>query len=430
MALSHIAIARAANQSFSFDQYMAGSVMTSSQSHWVPDMSSGSTSLACGALTNNRLVGVIPTPEGGVEPCGTILEASLTDERAVGLVTNGLITAPIVASWISHSRSPDEAVWIGKQILSKQGLDLVYGGGDEIFSREILKKYEEKYEWNRISVDQVRGRNESTSEDEAEDSIEWPVLGVFAQRQLNFAIDRKLRGCKGQECPSLQEMTKSALEMLSKNSKAQKRGMTLAVFNARLGTAARNNDIAAVYRELADLSEAFKTAQEFAREEGNEKTLVVIVSPYEAGGLVFGRDSSFDSFPEEIDKVQRSVPEMVRVLDLANTKDPRAIQEIMDVFGVEKLNNVTEMPLLVSANFTQARNDAILRILNTRFGIRWNSVNPTGVDTPFYTFGYNADKLRGSLQNSDWGQALAKVASLDLVAESKNRFREPVADPA
>jgi alkaline phosphatase len=422
MALSHVAIARAANQSFAFDQYMGGSIMTSSESHWVPDMSSGSTALSCGLSTNNKLVGVVPNSDGGLSPCGTLLEAAMSDGRAVGVVTNGLITAPIVASWLTHSRSPDDAVFIANKILTKLGLDLVFGGGDEVISR--LKSVEESFGWNRVSVDDVVEEKNST--DTGSKDIEWPVLGVFARRQLSFAIDRELKSCNGMECPSLKEMTKSAIEMLSKNSKFEKKGMALAVFNARLGTAARNNDIAAVHREIQDLNDAFKIALEFQREEGNEKTLIVVVSPYEAGGLVFGRDSSFDSYPEDIVKIERSIPTMVSYLDRANSKDSKETQELLDHFGLTNLNNQTEMPLLINANFTAARTDALLKILNTRFGIRWTSTNPTGVDTPFYAAGFNADKLRGSVQNTDFTQSLAKLANLDLKTETKKRLSESI----
>eukprot|EP01122_Echinamoeba_exundans_P002382 TRINITY_DN1232_c0_g1_i2.p1 TRINITY_DN1232_c0_g1~~TRINITY_DN1232_c0_g1_i2.p1 ORF type:complete len:429 (-),score=135.13 TRINITY_DN1232_c0_g1_i2:103-1389(-) len=425
MALSHVAIARAANQSFAFDQYMAGSIMTSSESHWVPDMSSGSTALSCGLSTNNKLVGVVPNSDGGLSPCGTLLEAAMSDGRAVGVVTNGLITAPIVASWLTHSRSPDDAVFIANKILTKVGLDLVFGGGDDVISR--LKSVEESFGWNRVSVDDVvEESTNGTDSGSGNKDIEWPVLGVFARRQLSFAIDRELKSCNGQECPTLKEMTKSAIEMLAKNSKYEKKGMTLAVFNARLGTAARNNDIAAVFREIQDLNDAFKTALEFQREEGNEKTLIVVVSPYEAGGLVFGRDSSFDSYPEDIVKVERSIPTIVSYLDRANSKNPTEIQELLDHFGLTNLNNQTEMPLLVNANFTAARNDALLKILNTRFGIRWTSTNPTGSDTPFYAVGYNADKLRGSLLNTDFAQSLAKLANFDLKTETKRRLSESI----
>jgi alkaline phosphatase len=64
--------------------------------------------------------------------CGTIVEAAQRTGRKIGVVATAPITAPIPASFLSHSTDRNAYSFIGEQILEKE-LDVAFTGGQKYF---------------------------------------------------------------------------------------------------------------------------------------------------------------------------------------------------------------------------------------------------------------------------------------------------------
>src|SRR5690606_25516825 len=97
-----------------------------------------------------------------------------------------------------------------------------------------------------------------------------PLLGVFSQNALPYTLDRENDKTLIEKVPTLAEMAKKAIEVLSRN----KNGFVLQIEGGKVDWAAHANDIGGLLYDQIALDEAIAVAIAFA--EKNEDTLVVI----------------------------------------------------------------------------------------------------------------------------------------------------------
>ncbi|MCL2755977.1 MAG: alkaline phosphatase [Firmicutes bacterium] len=106
-------------------------------------------------------------------------------------------------------------------------------------------------------------------------------------RYLSFDIDRRFRPDLDE--PSLAEMTRTAIDLLSSN----RNGFMLVVEGSKIDWAAHVHDAVALTSDILAFDRAFQVAQDFARRCGN--TIVIVASDHATGGLTIGSsDLSFD----------------------------------------------------------------------------------------------------------------------------------------
>src|SRR5690606_31381557 len=182
--------------------------------------------------------------------------------------------------------------------------------------RNLLKELENK------------GVKVISTPDELRSMTATPVVGLFNGVQLDYEIDRDPT-----EQPSLSDMTRKAIELLSKHPD----GFFLMVEGSRIDHAQHGNDAATAVREVIAFDEAAAAALEFARQDGN--TLVVSTSDHETGGMTIGRDvdgrSMYDWDPIVLSKVKRSAGPIADALE----EDSTAIVEIMrEQAGIDDLS--------------------------------------------------------------------------------------------
>lgn len=104
----------------------------SSEEFAVPDTASASTAIATGHRTRHHAVAAT----GKGRAFDTILEKARSEGRAIGLVTNTVLTAPSVAAFYAHTARPEESDGIALQLFEREWMKVVLGGGRSDFQPE------------------------------------------------------------------------------------------------------------------------------------------------------------------------------------------------------------------------------------------------------------------------------------------------------
>ena len=146
--------------------------------------------------------------------------------------------------------------------------------GDEV---DVTQLAEERG-WRYVS-----SREEFDALDEIEEPL--PLLALFAQRHFPYEIDRRFQD---DVYPSLEEMTRSALRMLSAKTKDREQGFFVMIEASRIDHAGHSNDPAAQVREVLAYDRAMTAVLEFI-ESTDTPTIMVATSDHETGGLATAR---------------------------------------------------------------------------------------------------------------------------------------------
>jgi alkaline phosphatase len=228
------------------------------------DSAAGATALACGVSTVNGAI--------AVDPSGKKLTTCLEDARAkgrrTGLVTTTTITHATPACFAAHIGNRGEEGEIARQYVHEGlGADVLFGGGQRFFPGALLAEAGEKA-WKL-----VRTREELA----ALPAGTQRALGLFAESHVPYAIDRDQPG--EAQAPSLGDMTRKALEILSQDDK----GFFLMVEGGRIDHACHGNDAPAALGELREFDDAIALCEEFRAKHPD--TLVIVTADHETGGL-------------------------------------------------------------------------------------------------------------------------------------------------
>ncbi|GLB58154.1 alkaline phosphatase [Cytobacillus sp. NCCP-133] len=241
-------------------------VHTESANNLVTDSAAGGTALAIGKKTNNGSIGV--TPDG--KEADSILDLFKNNGKKAGVISTNTITDATPAAFTASVSNR----WTGQEEIARQQLsnqvDVLMGGGRAYFTpkkqngRDLIKDAIHKgytYASNREELLHAKGSK---------------LLGLFNDGYMNFKLDRPLTGSKE---PSLKEMTKKAISVLSK----EKKGFFLMAEGARIDHASHAGDITSIWKETIEFDEAVKYAVEWAKKDG--KTLVIVAADHETMGL-------------------------------------------------------------------------------------------------------------------------------------------------
>ncbi|HPQ81952.1 MAG TPA: alkaline phosphatase, partial [bacterium] len=197
----------------------------------------------------------------GRRPLETIASEAMKRGMSVGIVSTTRVTHATPAGFYANvvDRNAEEA--IASQLV-RSGIDVVMGGGcrylpDKLFANEdaplLVKSMKEA---RRAPADRK-------------------IVGCFAESHIPYALKRKATRYSG---PSLAEMTRFALERISKNPN----GFFLMVEGGRIDHAAHQNLAHELVAEVLEFDDATKLA---ARMAPAGDTLFLVTADHETGGL-------------------------------------------------------------------------------------------------------------------------------------------------
>ena len=278
------------SQQLVIDQHLIGQSRTRSSSSLVTDSAAGATAFSCGMKSYNGAISVTPDHE----PCGTVLEAAKKAGYMTGLVVTTRITDATPACFASHVHQRSEEDRIAEQMVGDYPLgrvvDLMFGGGrchflpnsaehscrgDNKNVVELAKKNGFNYIDNRKAFDDLKGGS----------ALEFPMLGLFAQTDIPYEIDRRN---ETDIYPSLHEMAEAALKALSDATRDSDKGFFLMIEGSRIDHAGHHNDPAAQVHEVLAYDKAMTSVLEFIENDPTQ-TVMVSTSDHETGGLATAR---------------------------------------------------------------------------------------------------------------------------------------------
>lgn len=269
-----------------------GQMDTSSASSIVTDSAAGGSAWGGGVrIPNGKL-----NESASGEQFKPILQKFKAVGKSVGCVTTVPITHATPASFcVSYKTRKDQAK-IAELYLPLK-FDVMMGGGDRYFNGEKRKDGLDLYgEFSKQGYKVFRNRNEMNAGVNATE----PVLGVYDDNALPYAVDRATDKELQDRTPSIVEMTEFALNKLKQN----KNGFALQIEGGKVDWAAHSNDVGGLIYDQIEFDKAVKVALDFAAND--KETLVIITTDHGNGnpGLFYG-DKANDNF-DNIQKFKHS----------------------------------------------------------------------------------------------------------------------------
>ena len=394
-------------EGLSIDTIQVGSIHTYSTNSRVTDSAAGATAFACGVKTYNGAIAVDTLRQ----PLATVLEAAEARGMATGLVATSTITHATPASFSAHVPNRGMTAAIAEQQIN-QGIEVLFGGGRGDFVPKS-KGGNRDDERDLFEEARAKGYQVVLSREAFDGTLRTPVLGLFADGQMDYDIDRDPA-----EQPSLAEMTARAIDLL----KADEDGFFLMVEGSRIDHAAHGNDAAGHLRDILAFDAAIAAALEFARQD--EQTLIISTSDHETGGLTLGRNidgrPQYTWNPEVIDKIPASHEGLGAIAQREQMMPCDLLKQYAEITCTEA--EVEEFAKAVageaSLNFTLAE------VISRRSWIGWTTGGHTAVDVNLYAFGPGRDHFIGHHDNTAVGLLIAEIMGFDLQAMTEAMRQE------
>ncbi|GAB6395295.1 MAG: alkaline phosphatase [Bacteroidales bacterium] len=272
------------------DPYLCGTVCTHSSNAPIGDSAPTTSCYMTGYPSRTGYVATYPVsdPDNDIyptdsalayQPLATVLEAARwLYGKAAGLVFTCEFPHATPADCSAHSYSRSKYEWIAPQ-MAHNGLSVVIGGGAGLLSEED----EADLKTNGYSVykNDLEGMRADTN------SRMWALYG---DKDMDYDLDRNPA-----EQPSLEEMTRKAIEKLSAGSY----GFFLMVEGSKVDWAAHANDPVGMTSDFLAFDRACGAALEFALRNG--ETAVVILPDHGNSGISLGvaRCSGYDKLTKD-----------------------------------------------------------------------------------------------------------------------------------
>ena len=377
-----------------FDKYLVGTQMTYPEDEHqnITDSASAATAMSSGIKTYNAAIAV----DNDQSEVKTVLEQAKEQGKATGLVATSEITHATPAAFGAHdiSRKNMNAIaddYFNEMINGKHKVDVLLGGGLNNFVRTDRNLVEE---FKKDGYSFVTNREQLLNDKKGQ------ILGLFAPGGMDKMIDRN------EQTPSLQEMTKSAIQRLSKDTD----GFFLMVEGSQIDWAGHDNDIVAAMSEVQDFEKAYKEAIEFAKKDGN--TLVVATADHSTGGLSIGAKGQYIYDASPI-KAAKRTPEFMAAEIAKGANVEETLKKYIDLQLTDK-----EIQSVIDTVVTKDQgtiDNAIEAIFNARSFTGWTTDGHTGEDVPVYAFGPGKEMFSGLIENTDNAKIIFKILAGEKV---------------
>lgn len=268
MGLAHVSMLKVEEkfEPTAFDRAQNIALITTySANNRVTDSAAAGTALATGYKTNNSMLGMTPDSVNVESMMAKATRAGM----ATGLAFTCYLQHATPAAFYAHSSHRDSINIITGDFV-KSDIDVALGGG-----RALVERYFEKQDKNYIEEMEALGYKVVHTADEMAEVSEGKLLGLFADYNMPKAKDG--RG------DYLLQATNKALEILSNNAAADKKGFMLMVEGSKIDYRAHANDPEGILAEMRDFEKCVAAAMDFA--DNNPGTLVVVCADHETGGM-------------------------------------------------------------------------------------------------------------------------------------------------
>ena len=433
---------RGTAERLALDAYQSGLSKTRSLNSLVTDSAAGATALATGFKTYNGWISDIANrdvvfsnssgykgylEEGHQEDLRqikTVLEGAEEKNMWTGLVTTARMTHATPAAFSSHTENRDNEDIIAEQQLD-HGIEVLLGGGRRNYIPQDMDGSRRKDDRDLIAYAKDKGYRYVETADALSDVSRVPVLGLFNNSHISYAIDRV--GMPGEqpptyptEEPTLAQMTAKAIELLSPSPT----GFFLMVEAARIDHAGHGNDAATAMAEVLEYDDAFKLAVEFAERDG--RTLIVGTSDHDTGGLSIGCCSNYQMFSEPMLAMRKSIWQMVKeakdfgvvgalreaLLGGGVTREVVNSENVTEAIGVWEMRNIIDVDRYTKEE-REYDDSEVARVISSYSLVGFTTYGHSGGDVNVYSRGPGQEWFTGVLENSEVGQRIIQLLDVD-----------------
>lgn len=398
------------------DPYFCGTVRTYSSNAPIGDSAPTTSCYMTGMLSQAGNVAIYPVadpendlvyvdPAMAYQPLVTILEASkIEKKKATGLVATVEFSHATPADCSAHYYDRNNYDAIASQ-MAYNNIDVMFGGGTSILTDDIKQRFR--------NTGTTLIQDDLSAFRKFNDNKIWALFGEKGQ---SFDIDRDTANV-----PSLEEMTRKAIQVLSKNDN----GFFLMVEGSKVDQAAHSNDAIGCITEFLAFDKAVGVALEFAKRDG--ETAVIILPDHGNSGFSIGRydlkgctKASLEQLFGNVSKYKRTTDGLEKILLEEKPENfKRVIKEYTDI----ELTDTELTKLLDSKNYknkdytkvSEGKNlkKSLSEIMNKRTYFGFTSGSHTGEEVFLAAYHPHGDIPIGAKTNVQINQYLFDVSGLE-----------------
>ncbi len=401
------------------DELVTGLVKTHCSDAPIGDSAPTGSTYATGMASQEGYVATYPqkTPNDIVPvdaslanmPAMTILEAAKLKGMATGLAVTCYFSHATPADFSAHSYNRSRNDWLVPQMVYNS-IDVVFGGGTD-YLVPGYRQYLAQNGWDVIIDDYPKFTSYSGKK----------VWGLFAKKELPYDIDRDPA-----TTPSLAEMTKKAIEVLSKNEN----GFFLMVEGSKVDWAAHDNDAVGVVTDFIAFDKAVKEALDFARQDGN--TAIVICPDHGNSAISMGNEASNSGYAQ-LSKKQLLKPLMsckytaegFTMQLLQNRFDASAVRKMFAVdMGIDEVSepDMWAIEQAMSKKSASALHGIVIKMMKTRNFIGFTTTGHTGEDVFLACYHPKGETLKGVVMNTEVNKYMCNLLGIESLADSTQKY--------
>lgn len=398
------------------DPYLCGTVKTYSSNAPIGDSAPTTSAYMTGMPQQTGNVAIYPVadpandlipvdPSKAYQPLATILEAAKYQQnKATGLVVTVEFPHATPADCSAHYYARGKYEYIASQ-MAYQNLDVMFGGGNSILTDDIKQHF--KKTGTKLIQDDIKAfRNFNGKEN---------VWALFCERELPYDLDRD-----PEVIPSLDEMTKKALDRLSQNEN----GFFLMVEGSKVDWSAHGNDAIGCITEYLAFDKAVATAMDFAKKNG--ETTVIVLPDHGNSGFTIGRrdlksydKATLDQLFKNVSQYKKTGEGLERILLKSKPEDFKKIfkeytnidlsQEELDLLLSSK--NYKESDYMKVSNSVNM-GSSIINIMDQHTYFGFTTGGHTGEEVFLAAYHPNGDLPIGMNTNIEINQYLADALGI------------------
>lgn len=420
MSLSDVNLARwyQGGQPLTMDKYFSGLVRTYSTDSLTTDSAAGATAYATGHKAKSETVSILPDritmphidsvkPEDVNKPLPTIMDAARLAGKSIGTVFTCELTDATPATFLSHAYTRDNAQSIAEQMVYS-GVDVLLGGGSGYLvpGKEDMNRKDGE---DLTKVLKSNGYEYVTDKAGLLNTKTNKVWGMFNREALDADFD-----LNPNKQPSLAEMTKVAVEKLSKNDK----GFVLMVEASQIDWYGHDNDPVGIISETLGFDKAFKAAVDFAEKDGN--TAILSVSDHATGGLNM---TNYDSGKDLVSVMKKAKHTSYYIEGNITEKNFKKV--LAENYGLSDLTK--EEANAVRKGMKDNLSPVIGKILGSKIGVTFSTDDHTSEEVGLFAYhpaNYKPTDFAGSgvIQNTDVNKYIQEVTGLNLTELGNTLF--------
>jgi len=409
------------------DPYLCGTVKTHSSNAPIGDSAPTTSAYMTGMPQQTGNVSIYPVadpendliqvdPSKAYQPLATILEAAKYQQnKATGLVVTVEFPHATPADCAAHYYARGKYEYIASQ-MAYQNLDVMFGGGNSILTDDIKQYF--KNTGTKLIQDDIKAFRDFNGKEN--------VWALFCEREHPYDLDRDPN-----IVPSLDEMTKKALDRLSQNEN----GFFLMVEGSKIDWSAHGNDAIGCITEYLAFDKAVATVMDFAQKNG--ETTVIVLPDHGNSGFTIGRrdlksydKASLDKLFKNVSQYKKTGEGLERILLKSKPEDFKSIfKEYTNIdLNQEELDLLLSSKNYKEADYMKVSNSvnmgsSIIKIMDEHTYFGFTTGGHTGEEVFLAAYHPNGDLPIGMNTNIEINQYLADALGIKTtLAEMTNEI--------